>query len=468
MTQTANLTWEDLDRAAEANRRAAVARGAEGAPPTRDLPVGRSRLLGVDAARGVALIGMIAVHSLPESDAAGRPTWWFTAFGGRASALFAVLAGLGIAFLTDRRRVRPAAGSGLVAALVVRALAIGAIGLALGYTDGSLASVILPYYAVMFVLAIPLVFLPTWLVAFTGVVVAAGASALLHVLPQLPEPSYDNAAFAQLVDDPVPLLTELSLTGEFPAVTWLAYLCAGLVIGRLTLTRRRVLVGLLTAGIALAAAAPVASWVLLDRFGGAEQIALTQAKSGLDAAGTAELLTLGGDGTTPTSTWWWLAVDAPHTGTPLDLLGTTGSAIALIAVMLLAGRVARSLPRRVISVLLVPLAAAGGMTLTLYTAHIVFINSDLDSSTPVTGFLVQVVVFVVVAAAWWATAGRGPLEGLVTALSRGARRLATWNGRRSRGRVGMSMYSPGGPRGRTPGRAVTDGMTPRPSRRGAT
>ncbi|MFC4018404.1 heparan-alpha-glucosaminide N-acetyltransferase domain-containing protein [Micromonospora sp. GCM10011542] len=441
MIETAKLSWQDLDRAAEANRRAAEARRAAVAPARTDPPLGRSRLLGVDAARGAAMLAMIAVHSLPQFDASGQPTWWFTAFAGRAAAAFAVLAGVGIAFLTQRQRVRPAASSGLVAALIVRALVIGAIGLALGYTDASLAAVILPYYAVMFLLATPLVFLPTWLVAFTGVVVAAGASALLHVLPPLPQPSLDNAAFAHLLDNPVALLTELSLTGEYPAVAWMAYLCAGLVIGRLTLTRMRTILGMLVAGITLAATASVASSVLLNRYGGLQQITLTQPKSGLDTTATTELLTFGGDGTTPTSTWWWLAVDAPHTSTPLDLLGTIGSAIALIALMLLAGRVTPTWPRRAISVLLVPLAAAGGMALTVYTGHIMFINSDLDSFAPATGYLAQVVVILVFAAAWWATAGRGPLEGVVTAASRGARRLATWNGRRRHGRIGMSMYT---------------------------
>ncbi|MCM0674796.1 DUF1624 domain-containing protein [Micromonospora phytophila] len=401
----------------------------------------------MDAARGVALFGMIAVHSLPNSDAAGRPTWWFTIFGGRTAALFAVLAGFGIAFLTDRRRVRPTARSGAVAALIVRALAIGAIGLALGYADASVTAVILPYYAVMFVLAIPLVFLPTWLVAFTGLVVAAGVPVLrMMLLPQLPAPTHDNAGFAQLVSSPGAVLSELSLTGEFPAVAWLAYLCAGLVIGRLTLTRMRAIVGLLVTGVAFAAAAPVATSILLNRYEGLRQIWFTQPKSGLNAAETTELLTLGGDGSTPTSTWWWLAVDAPHTSTPLDLLGTTGSAIALLAVMLLASRVARPLPRRAISVLLVPLAAAGGMALSFYTAHIIFINSDLDSFAPVPGFLVQALTIVLLGTAWWATAGRGPLEGLVTALSRAARRVAGRTSRRRRGRAGMSMYSPEAPR----------------------
>ncbi|PSK64680.1 hypothetical protein B0E53_03369 [Micromonospora sp. MH33] len=446
MTQTASLNWQDLERAAEANRPAPIARSADDPPVTTDPPVGRFRLLGMDAARGVALFGMIAVHSLPDSDAAGRPTWWFAIFAGRAAALFAVLAGVGIAFLTGRRRVRLIDRSDAVTALIVRALAIGAIGLALGYTDASLAAVILPYYAVMFVLAIPLVFLPTWLVAFTGLIVAAGAPVLRQILlPHLPVPTYDNATFAQLVHDPGVLLSELSLTGEYPAVAWLAYLCAGLVIGRLTLTRMRTVLGLLATGVAFAVTAPVASSILLNRHEGLRQIWFTQPKSGLNVAETTELLTFGGDGSTPTSTWWWLAVDAPHTSTPLDLLATTGSAIALLAVMLLASRVARPLPRQVISVLLVPLAEAGAMTLTFYTAHIMFINSDLDSYAPVPGYLAQAVAIVLVGTAWWATAGRGPLEGLVTALSRAARRLVRRTSQRRRGRAGMSMYSPEAP-----------------------
>ncbi|MGY2062520.1 heparan-alpha-glucosaminide N-acetyltransferase domain-containing protein, partial [Nocardia gipuzkoensis] len=59
-----------------------------------------ARLIGVDAARGLALIGMMAVHVLPDATDDGDPTWSFTLFGGRASALFAVLAGVSVALLT--------------------------------------------------------------------------------------------------------------------------------------------------------------------------------------------------------------------------------------------------------------------------------------------------------------------------------------------------------------------------------
>ena len=60
----------------------------------------RPRLAGVDAARAVALVGMMATHLEPLEDEAGRPTPVGVLFDGRASALFAVLAGVSIALMT--------------------------------------------------------------------------------------------------------------------------------------------------------------------------------------------------------------------------------------------------------------------------------------------------------------------------------------------------------------------------------
>ena len=401
--------------------------------PPADTPGKRERLMGVDAARGVALLGMMAVHSLYQYDQAGRPTLSYAILAGRAAAAFAVLTGLGIAFMTGRRRVGLAAGRATVAALGVRALVIAAIGFALGYTDASLAVVILPYYAVMFVLAIPLVFLPTWSIATLGVAIAAGMPALGHLLlPQLPAPTLANPTIGHLINDPLGLLTELSITGEFPALPWLAYLCAGLVIGRLDLTRTRVAVWLIATGAVLAAAAATASSILLNRYGGLARIWAAQPDSVLTTEQTSDLLTLGGDGTVPTSTWWWLAVDAPHTGTPFDLMGTTGTAIAVLGVMLLAGHATRAALRGPITVVQGLLAGAGSMTLTLYTAHIMFINSDYDTYRARTGYFLQAVAVLLIGLVWRATAGRGPLEGLAAAAASGARRWAATASRRPR------------------------------------
>ena len=374
-----------------------------------------ARLTAIDATRGIALLGMMAVHSLPEETSPGHPSLAFAIFGGRAAATFAVLAGVGIAFMTGRERVRPADFRATAAMLAVRALAIGAIGLALGYTDATLGVVILPYYAILFLFAIPLVLLPSWAVAAVGVAVAAGVPPLTHLLqPHLPPPTLLNNGFFYAATHPVRLLSELTFNGEYPALSWTVYLCAGIVIGRLSLRRLKVAVALLGTGLVLAVGAATVSWVLLNHYGGLAAIWAAQPGSVLTAPETTELLNLGGDGTTPTSTAWWLAVASPHTGTAPDLLGTTGSAMALLGLMLLLGRVVRA-------GVLAPLAAAGSMTLTFYTAHIMFLNSDYDTYSPAVGYWLQVAAVLVVGLAWRATAGKGPLEALVTALAKRAR-----------------------------------------------
>ena len=79
----------------------------------------RQRLDGVDAARAVALVGMASVHILPVMTAAGTETLAGAVAAGRASALFAVLAGVGVALSTGGRtppaRGRPHAAAAPVA-----------------------------------------------------------------------------------------------------------------------------------------------------------------------------------------------------------------------------------------------------------------------------------------------------------------------------------------------------------------
>jgi len=382
--------------------------------PTRPA---RTRLLGVDAARGLALLGMMAVHSLWAYNEAGDVTLSYAVAAGRSAATFAVLAGVGIAFMTGRGRVRARDGRGMAAMLAARALVIGAIGFALGWGDASLASVILVYYALMFLLAIPLVFLPSSALLVAGALFAIGVPVGSHYLRTgLPVAVGDNPSLDMLLQDPAGLAVELSLTGMYPAVAWLAYICVGLAIGRLDLSSKVVSLRLLGAGLTAAVGASVASWVALGPLGGEGHLYATAAQDGLSATDVSDMLLWGGEGVTPTSTWWWLATDAPHTTTPLDMLHTMGSAVAVLGAMLLLARVA---PTQ-----LGPLAAAGSMVLTLYTAHVIFLNSPLDVFGATPGYLVQVVAAVTFAAVWRRTRGTGPLEGWVTWAGKWARAAA--------------------------------------------
>ena len=97
---------------------------------------GTGRLIGVDAARALALIGMMSVHLLPGTDPDGSASTAYLISSGRASALFAVLAGVGLA-LANGATTPPTGKSRLAAAAGIfgRAAVLGLIGLFLGDLD---------------------------------------------------------------------------------------------------------------------------------------------------------------------------------------------------------------------------------------------------------------------------------------------------------------------------------------------
>ncbi|MDI9914724.1 heparan-alpha-glucosaminide N-acetyltransferase domain-containing protein [Rhodococcus sp. IEGM 1379] len=392
--------------------------------PTEQIPVvAKKRLLGIDAARGIALLGMMAVHSLIAVGDDGSPTLSYSIAAGRSSALFAVLAGVGIAFTTGRARVRRENPGATAASLAARAAVVGAIGLAMGYGEPELAVVILPYYAILFLLAIPLVFLPTRVVAAVGVGIALAVPVLIEWLSSaLPEPSLDNVTFVGIIENPVGWMVELLFNGEFPALPWMAYMCAGIVIGRLRLTSANVAGVLLVIGSALAVGARILAEVLLFHLGGLEQI---MASGDLSREEVRDIIAYGADGSVFGSTWWWLAVDGPHSSTPLDLLGTVGSSMAVIGAALFLGHLTGNRLARMVNIVMVPLAAAGSMTLTLYVLHIWFINSNYDIYSAWAGYILQVLAALGIGLFVRLTAGRGPLEAFVTMVANRSSRAVT-------------------------------------------
>ena len=90
-------------------------------------------------------------------------------------------------------------------------------------------------------------------------------------------------------------------------------------------------------GTLLAVGTKLLSGLLLGPAGGFERLTLP-VSSVLAGRDLATVLQTGTYGTTPSTSWWWLAVSAPHSGTPLDLLHTTGTALAVIGGCLLSPR----------------------------------------------------------------------------------------------------------------------------------
>src|SRR5690625_5913986 len=109
------------------------------------------RITGLDTARAVAILGMIATHVFPlmQADPSGAltPTWVGASLTGVSSALFVVLAGVGLTLLTKNAvdiwasRVQ----------LSLRAIVLLVIGLLLGLVGSSVA-IILVHYGVLFLL----------------------------------------------------------------------------------------------------------------------------------------------------------------------------------------------------------------------------------------------------------------------------------------------------------------------------
>jgi hypothetical protein len=361
--------------------------------------------MGVDAARALALVGMFAAHILPPGRG-GAETIAGAIVEGRSSALFAVLAGVGVALGSGGQRRPPdaAAHLGAAAALVVRGALVTLLGLWLVRFDAPVA-VILAYYGVLFVAGAPLLRLPARVLAAGAVGTCVLAPVLSHLLRAgLPQGPGEQPGLAALAA-PGDLLVTLTLTGYYPALPWLTYLLAGMAVGRLDLRSVRTAGALLAGGIGLAVLPAGASALVLGPGGGAAELGI----------GAIERRRYG---TTPTDSWWWLAIDTPHTGTPFDLASTTGSALAVLGAALLVARYAR--------VLAVVPAAVGAIPLTLYTLHVL----ALAAMPPTPGsegelLLWHVAGAVVVAVALWLAGLRGPLEWAVSSAAGLARRAVT-------------------------------------------
>jgi uncharacterized membrane protein len=389
-----------------------VGPAVEGAAAPSDRP---GRVIGVDVARGIALIGMMAVHVFATFDRHGTPTLATVLAAGRSATTFVLVAGVSLAFLSGGQRVvdgraRTAAAAGIA----VRALLIGAIGLLLGYAaDAIEVEVILPYYAALFLLAIPLLGRRPRTLALAAAALIAVAPVVTLALVDADGPSFrgsDNATFDTLVDDPSGLIVGLLVTGPYPVLAYLAYLCAGLAIGRLDLSSRRLATWLLGGGLGLALTARIVSAVLLYPLGGLRHLQGIGPSSAAPVTRNALLWD-----PEQTWSWWYLALPAPHSITPVDMVHTLGSAMAVLGAALLLSRVP------LIARLLRPLAAAGAMTLTLYSGHLLVLATGVLQHAPGTMYVLLVVGALAFGSFWQRWLGQGPFERLVAAAARRAR-----------------------------------------------
>lgn len=362
-----------------------------------------ARLVGLDVARCVALLGMAATHVLDERGADGGLTFGQWLAGGRASALFAVLAGVTLALTTGGRT--PVVGrerAARTAGIVVRAVLVAVLGMGLALVDSGLA-VILTYYGVLFCVGALFVGLRTR----TLLLLAAAWVVMVPVLsravrPELPERGYDSPTFEQLAH-PGHLVSELLLTGYYPVLPWLAYLLVGMALGRADLGSTRVAAWAAGSGLVLAVVATQVSHLLTDRWPATD--------------GLPELVETGMFGNVPADgPWSWLLVVAPHSSTPFDLAQTIGSSLFVIGVALLVVERLPALPHEAVRVLF----GAGTMTLTLYSLHVLMRTERVWPSEEPSSYVWHVLVLLGIGAVYAALRRRGPLERVVSLASTAA------------------------------------------------
>ncbi|WP_369228595.1 DUF418 domain-containing protein (plasmid) [Streptomyces sp. R39] len=395
-------------------------------------PAPMARLVGVDLARALAVFGMFAVHVGPAPTPGGGVGDWFLELAsGRASALFATLAGFSLMLIAGRFEPKTGlAGRQARARIVIRAVILLVLGSALAMTNFGGAG-ILNFYAVYFLLALPLLRLRARTLAIIAVTLAVVTPQVAYVTRALLTGSVVHSIDSW---DPIARLCgvgvlDLLLLGLYPAITWMTFVVTGMTLGRLDLSSGAVRRRLAVVGPAMIAFGYGVSWLALRLTGGAQKImAGMPAMNGPGAmkdpgmaSGSFDSPVGGGLGGPDA---WGLLAAEPHSGSTFDLIGSLGIAITVLLCLTVALERLQWLRR-----LAKPVIAVGTMSLTLYVGHILVILAlPGEAATPPqsasAGLLLCFVVGATVFAAVWSRFfRRGPLEYLLNSATKLANRV---------------------------------------------
>ncbi|MFF5369508.1 DUF418 domain-containing protein [Streptomyces sp. NPDC013187] len=383
------------------------------------------RLVGVDLARALAVFGMYIVHiGPPLSATTGVASWIRYLADGHSSILFATLAGFSLMLIAGRREPKTGlAGRQARARIAIRAVVLLALGTALAVEYGGV--IILGFYGVYFLLALPLVRLRAKTLAILAAAFALVTPQLAFVLTSLPTPSVQESINTY---DPLRRLSEvgvldLLLTGFYPALTWMSFVIAGMALGRLDLSSGTVQRRLAALGAALAAAAYGMSLLLAgkDALRSMVEDGPSSSGSGSMPPGSGSMPTDGGSfPDMPASS---LLTAGPHSGTTFDIIGSVGVAIlVIVGATVLMDRLPRL--RRLAK----PVIAVGTMSLTAYVGHFVaqsVLSTPAGTSTqqswsPLIMYVLGAIVFATI---WSRFFRRGPLEYLLNAATKPAKHI---------------------------------------------
>lgn len=340
---------------------------------------GAQRMLALDAARGLAVIGMIVINTGPRGDNDLLEMIYRIPYG-RASLLFVLLGGIGVSLMTRRSRGRdtPLPWGALLWRCVL--LLLGGLALQELAHD---VSVILQIYALLIVFSLPLL-----RASDRALLLTTGISAVIGPLVWIAVQAQTDGRFdrnpVSAADPPWEVFTGIVLTGPYPLIVWAAPFVFGIWLGRMTLTDSRISTRLIIWGAVAAVGARLLSVLVVSVFG--------EPTGHLD--------------------WQRLFSAVAHSQMPLWLIGGTGSAVFVLGVCLKIQ--AWSHP------LVSPLIFVGQLALTAYVGHLLILAFLVrpGPDTLVQGMIASTwTVAALMAFAWFWRQGfsRGPLEVLLRA-----------------------------------------------------
>ncbi|MRX43471.1 DUF418 domain-containing protein [Agromyces kandeliae] len=342
-----------------------------------------SRITGVDAARGIALLGMFVAHVAPAVESA-QVAELIAIADERPRLLFALTAGVGLGLLTGATRPRTADRGELRRQVAIRAVILILIGLIVIAELRPLVIVILDVYGIAFLAMLPLLFLSA------RVALAAGAVSLA-VTPAVAALAERDPAVRAAASGDAGIVVEWFITGAYPVIIWVPVMLIGLGLARLD----------------VAASATVRWYALVGVLAAAVCLPIT--------ASMPENQVLGAD----TAADWVIPVRAS-----LETVGNVGAGLGVLAGAVAVTALAVAPVRRAASTLLSPITAMGAMPLTIYTGQLVVLSLSKrvgpggvatdDSWGLLIGLIVGSMAF---AWLWRRYVGRGPLEVLLRAAS---------------------------------------------------
>ena len=345
----------------------------------------RSRLAGVDLARAIAMFGMLIVHTrdnTPVLSAPDRALMWVNVWVG---PLFVLVAGVGLSLGWQHRRA-----TRFRTMVLLRAAALLLIGL---WLESLFLGSILQYFAIFFVFGVlALGASRRVLLGLSAACLVAGPLVITFLL-RAGEITLFLAADRGIgaLGNPVALIRALTVDGLYPAIVWSGFFFAGMAIGRLDLSSRRIASRLAIVGGSVGALGCFVGWIATRTFGS-------------DPEGW---------------THHWTA--AAHSESLTWALTALALACGFLGVSLL---IARRVSSR--GAVLAPILALAQMPLTFYLVHLWYSDTlwwNISSLLTTTGaFLAATIAFYAIfaGAAWlWLRAFRhGPVESLIDFVAR--------------------------------------------------